>query len=56
MGLFDDPDYLENNRESVLHTLKDEEFTAEVESWTEGQNVVVNQDSVDRYKLDKILE
>ena len=56
MGLFDDPDYLENNRESVLHTLKDEEFDAEVESWTEGQNVVVNQDSVDRYKLDKILE
>ncbi len=56
MGLFDDPDYLENNRESVLHALKDEEFTAEVESWTEGQNVVVNQASVDRYKLDKILE
>lgn len=56
MGLFDDPDYLENNRESVLHTLKDEEFDAEVKGWTEGQNVVVNQDSVDRYKLDKILE
>ncbi|MDE5741906.1 MAG: hypothetical protein K2H90_05600, partial [Oscillospiraceae bacterium] len=56
LGLFDDPEYLENNRESVLHTLKDEEFNAEVESWTEGQNVVVNQDSFDRYKLDKILE
>ena len=56
MGLFDDPDYLENNRESVLHNLKDEEFDTEVESWTEGQNVVVNQDSFDRYKLDKILE
>lgn len=56
MGLFDDPDYLENNRESVLHNLKDEEFDAEVESWTEGQNVVINQDSFDRYKLDKILE
>ncbi|MDE6709101.1 MAG: hypothetical protein K2J76_01285 [Oscillospiraceae bacterium] len=56
MNLFDDPDYLENNRDYVLHTLKDEEFDAEVKSWTEGQNVVVNQDSVDRYKLDKILE
>lgn len=56
LGLFDDPDYLENNRESVLHTLKDEEFDGEVKSWTEGQNVVVNQDSFDRYKLDKILE
>lgn len=56
LGLFDDPDYLENNRESVLHNLKDEEFSAEVKSWTEGQNVVVNQDSVDRYKLEKILE
>lgn len=56
LGLFDDPNYLENNSESVLHTLKDEEFNAEVTSWTEGQNVVINQDSVDRYKLDKILE
>lgn len=56
MKLFDDPDYLENNRNNTIHTLKDEEFTAEVKSWTEGQNVVINQDSVDRYKLDKILE
>lgn len=56
MGLFDDPDYLENNRESVLHNLRDEEFSAEVRNWTEGQNVVVNQDSINRYKLDKILE
>lgn len=56
LELFDDPDYLENNRESVLHTLKDEEFGGEVKSWTEGQNVVVNQNSIDRYKLDKILE
>lgn len=56
IGLFDDPEYLENNRDSVLHSLKDEEFNAEVESWTEGQNVVVNQDSFDRYRLDKILE
>lgn len=56
LGLFDDPEYLENNSSSVLHTLKDEEFNAEVKSWTEGQNVVINQDSVDRYKLDKILE
>lgn len=56
LGLFDDPDYLENNRDSVLHTLKDDEFDTEVKNWTEGQNVVINQDSVDRYKLDKILE
>lgn len=56
MGLFDDPDYLENNRESVLHNLRDEEFSSEVKNWTEGQNVVVNQDSINRYKLDKILE
>lgn len=56
MELFDDPDYLENSRITTIHTLKDEEFNAEVKSWTEGQNVVVNQASVDRYKLDKILE
>ncbi|MCM1328979.1 MAG: hypothetical protein NC253_06000 [Ruminococcus sp.] len=56
LGLFDDPDYLENNRETALHALKDEEFDAEVSSWTEGQQVVVNEDSFDRYKLEKILE
>lgn len=56
LGLFDDPDYLENNRDTVLHALKDEEFNAEVSSWTEGQQVVVNEDSFDRYKLEKILE
>lgn len=56
LDLFYDPDYLENNSESVLHSLKDDEFKTEVESWTDGQNVVINQDSFNRYKLDKILE
>lgn len=54
--LFADPEYLENNRSAALHALKDEEFDATVESWLEGQNVNVNQDSVNRYKLDKLVE
>lgn len=56
LSLFDDPDYLENNRSSVLHTLKDDEFDAIVKGWLDGQNVNVNQDAVKRYKLDKLIE
>ena len=56
LSLFDDPDYLENNRSSVLHTLKDDEFNDTVKGWLDGQNVNVNQDAVKRYKLDKLVE
>lgn len=54
LDLFADPDYLENNRSSVLYSLKGDEFSDEVKSWTSGQNVVVNQDALDRYKLEKL--
>lgn len=54
--LFADPEYLENNRSAALHALKDDEFSATVDSWLEGQNVNINQDSVKRYKLDKLIE
>ena len=56
LSLFDDPDYLENNRSSVLHSLKDDEFNDTVKGWLDGQNVNVNQDAVKRYKLDKLVE
>lgn len=54
IDLFADPDYLENNRSSVLYTLKSDEFSDELKSWTESQNVVINQDALDRYKLEKL--
>lgn len=54
LDLFTDPDYFENTRSSVLYSLKSDEFSNEVKSWTEGQNVVVNQDALDRYKLEKL--
>lgn len=54
LDLFADPDYFENSRSSVLYSLKNDEFNDEVKSWTASQNVVVNQDALDRYKLEKL--
>ena len=56
MDLFADPDYFENNRSSVLHTLKDEEFGEMLAGWISAQNVVINTDAVNRYKLEKHIE
>lgn len=56
LDLFADPDYLENNRSSVLHSLKDEEFEETISGWTSSQSVNVNQDAVKRYKLDKMVD
>ena len=53
MDLFADEEYLENNRSSVCHTLKDEEFEDMISGWTASQQVVVNTDAVNRYKLEK---
>lgn len=54
LDLFADPDYFENSRSSVLYSLKNDEFNDEIKSWTASQNVVVNQDALDRYKLEKL--
>lgn len=54
--LFSDAEYLENNRSTVVHALKDEEFDASVSDWTSAQDVVVNSDAVKRYKLEKHTE
>lgn len=52
--LFADPDYFGNIEGSVRHTLKDDEFNGIIDGWIKEQNVVVNVDSLDRYKLDKL--
>ena len=56
MDLFADPEFIENNVSSARHALKDEEFKQMVDSWTAAQNVVVNKDSLERYKLEKLAE
>ena len=56
MDLFADEEYLENNASSARHALKDEEFDGLVDGWLASQNVVVNDASLKRYTLDKILE
>ena len=56
LDLFADETYLENQKESVLHTLKDEEFDAMVAGWLESQNVEVNEAAIERYKLEKLTE
>lgn len=54
MDLFADEDFYENYQSSVRHELKDEEFDTIVDGWIAEQNVVINNDSIDRYKLDKL--
>lgn len=54
MDLFADEEYYENNQSAARHALKDEEFDGIVDGWIAEQNVVINNDSLDRYKLDKL--
>lgn len=54
--LFADETYLENQRENVIHELKDEEFDQTVKSWTESQNAVFNDAAFERYKVKKLAE
>lgn len=56
LDLFADENYLSDNESYVRHTLKDDEFDAEVESWTAAQNVVRNEASYKRYKIKKFME
>jgi len=56
MDLFADEEYYEYKKTDVLNELKGEEFDTTVDSWTTGQNVVVNDDAVKRYKVEKLNE
>ena len=56
MDLFADPEYLENNRDTALHALKDDEFDEMVNGWLAEQNAQINQAAVERYKLDKLVQ
>lgn len=54
MDLFADEEYFENNESSARHALKDDEFDELVNGWIKEQTVVINNDSLDRYKIDKL--
>jgi len=56
MDLFADEEYYDYKKTDVLNELKGEEFDTAVTSWTEGQNVVVNDAAVKRYKVEKLNE
>ena len=56
MDLYADEEYYDYKKTDVLNELKGEEFEATVASWTDVQNVVVNDAAVDRYKVEKLNE
>jgi hypothetical protein len=56
MDLFSKENYYEDNKISVLHEIKDEEFNTLVSSWTKNQNVIINQKAYDRYDIKKFSE
>lgn len=55
LDLFSDASYLEENDSYARHALKDDEFDALIESWTENQNVVRNEAAYKRYKIEKFM-
>lgn len=56
MDLFADEEYFESHRSSAIQSMKSDEFDEMVDGWIAAQNVVINNDAFDRYKLDKIVE
>lgn len=56
MDLFADEEYYDYKKTDVLNELKGEEFDATIASWTESQNVVINDAAVKRYKVEKLNE
>ena len=56
MDLYADEEYYDYKKTDVLNELKGDEFDATVDSWTTGQNVVVNDAAVKRYKVEKLNE
>ena len=56
MDLFADEEYYDFKKTDVLNELKGEEFEATVDSWTTGQNVILNDAAIKRYKVEKIKE
>lgn len=56
LDLFADETYYDNNAESALHALKDEEYNAMVDEWIAAQTFEKNEAAYKAYKIDKFLE
>lgn len=55
LDLYADENYYTDNESTVRHQLKDDEFDQTVDSWTEAQNVEINEAAYKRYKIEKFL-
>lgn len=55
LDLYADENYYSDNESTVRHQLKDDEFDQTVDSWTETQNVEINEAAYKRYKIEKFL-
>lgn len=55
LDLYADENYYSDNESTVRHELKDDEFDQTVESWTEAQDVEINEAAYKRYKIEKFL-
>ena len=55
LDLYADENYYSDNESVVRHELKDDEFDQTVDSWTETQNVELNEAAYKRYKIEKFL-
>lgn len=56
MELFGDETYFDNNKNAALYEMKEEEFSAMVDSWAEAVPLTINDAAVKRYKFEKFAE
>lgn len=55
MNILDKEGYVDSEKKTVLHALKDEEFDTIVTSWTDDQNVEINEKAYKRYDARKFV-
>ncbi|MBP0964772.1 MAG: hypothetical protein J5999_05720 [Oscillospiraceae bacterium] len=56
MELFSDETYYDTNKNAALYEMKEEEFSAMVDSWAEAVSLTINEAAVKRYKFEKFAE
>ncbi len=56
MELFSDETYFDTNKNAALYEMKEEEFSAMVDSWAEAVSLTINDAAVKRYKFEKFAE
>ena len=56
MELFSDETYYDTNKNAALYEMKEEEFSAMVDSWAEAVSLTINDAAVKRYKFEKFAE